>query len=234
MVILLKSLKVSGPGRVRGACGIPCCIGPSFKRLVSQHRRLRRVGNFRVPQLRELPKRFPSIQRALLSVNVLGVLGEQVVMNGPEAAGLASLLGAEVAVPKHDRFKGSWFTDNFILSYFGTPVRFQDAAKKVAAATQERVLEPGEVLNLSRLGAEPAGEAGSGRDQGVTELLFDDLPVPHADQPLQTHRRRSQSGRQPPLSIACWQMAPGVVIHTSPRSRAAATCCSARRRWRSR
>ena len=81
---------------------------------------------------------------------MLGVLGEQVVMNGQEAAGLAGLLGAEVAVPKHDRFKGSWFTDNFILSYFGTPVRFQDAAKKVAAATQERVLEPGEVLNLSR------------------------------------------------------------------------------------
>lgn len=34
-----------------------------------------------IPELRELPKRFPSIHLALLSVNGLRVLGEQVVMN---------------------------------------------------------------------------------------------------------------------------------------------------------
>ncbi len=103
-----------------------------------------------IPELRELPKRFPSIQLALLAINGLGVLGEQVVMNAEEAAELAGLLGAEVAVPMHYRFKGSWFTDSFILSYNGTPARFLDAVKKVAPATQVRVLEPGEVLNLER------------------------------------------------------------------------------------
>ncbi len=103
-----------------------------------------------IPELRELPKRFPSIQLALLSVNGLRVLGEQVVMNAEQAAELAGLLGAEVAVPMHYRFKGSWFTDSFILSYDGTPQRFLDAAKKVASRTRAVVLEPGEVLNLSR------------------------------------------------------------------------------------
>ena len=103
-----------------------------------------------IPELRELPKRFPSIQLALLSVSGLRVLGEQVVMNAEQAAELAGLLGAEVAVPMHYRFKGSWLTDSFILSYDGTPQRFLDAAKKVASGTRATVLEPGEVLNLTR------------------------------------------------------------------------------------
>jgi L-ascorbate metabolism protein UlaG (beta-lactamase superfamily) len=103
-----------------------------------------------IPELRELPKRFPSIQLALLSVNGLRVLGEQVVMNPEEAAELAGLLKAEVAVPMHYRFKGSWFTDTFILGYDGTPERFMSAATKHAVNTQVRILEPGEVLHLTR------------------------------------------------------------------------------------
>lgn len=103
-----------------------------------------------IPELRELPKRFPSIQLALLSVNGLRVLGEQVVMNPEEAAELAGLLAAEVAVPMHYRFKGSWFTDTFILGYDGTPERFLKAVKTTAADTQARILETGEVLHLTR------------------------------------------------------------------------------------
>jgi L-ascorbate metabolism protein UlaG (beta-lactamase superfamily) len=103
-----------------------------------------------IPELRELPKRFPSIQLALLSINGLSVLGEQVVMNAEQAAELAGLIGAEVAVPMHYRFKGSWFTDSFILSYDGTPERFLAAIKRTASATLARVLEPGEVLHLTR------------------------------------------------------------------------------------
>jgi L-ascorbate metabolism protein UlaG (beta-lactamase superfamily) len=102
-----------------------------------------------IPELRELPKRFPSIQLALLSVNGLSVLGEQVVMNAEQAAELAGLLGAEVTVPMHYRFKGSWFTDSFILSYDGTPERFLAAVRETAPGTQARVLETGEVLRLT-------------------------------------------------------------------------------------
>lgn len=102
-----------------------------------------------IPELRELPKRFPSIQLALLSINGLRVLGQQVVMNAEQAAELAGLLGAEVAVPVHYRFRGSWLTDSFILSYDGTPARFLDAVRKTAPGTQAVVLEPGEVLQLT-------------------------------------------------------------------------------------
>ncbi len=102
-----------------------------------------------IPELDELPKRFPSVQLALLAVNGLGVFGEQVVMNAEEAADLAQRLGAEVAVPIHYRFHGSWFTDNFILSYDGTPERFSTAVKAAAPGTAGVVLEPGQVLTLA-------------------------------------------------------------------------------------
>jgi L-ascorbate metabolism protein UlaG (beta-lactamase superfamily) len=102
-----------------------------------------------IPELDELPKRFPSIQLALLAVNGLSVMGEQVVMNAEQAAELAARLGAEAAVPIHYRFHGSWFTDSFILSYDGTPERFLAAVKTSAPATQGLVLEPGQVLRLA-------------------------------------------------------------------------------------
>ena len=102
-----------------------------------------------IPELDELPKRFPSIQLALLAVNGLSVLGEQVVMNAGQAAELAGRLGADVAVPIHYRFHGSWFTDSFILSYDGTPQRFLTAIQTKAPATAGMVLEPGQVLSLT-------------------------------------------------------------------------------------
>ena len=102
-----------------------------------------------IPELDELPKRFPSIQLALLAVNGLSVLGEQVVANAEQSAELAGKLGAEVAVPIHYRFHGSWFTDGFILSYDGTPERFLAAVKTSAPQTEAMVLEPGQVLRLT-------------------------------------------------------------------------------------
>jgi L-ascorbate metabolism protein UlaG (beta-lactamase superfamily) len=102
-----------------------------------------------IPELDELPRRFPSIQLALLSVNGLRVLGEQVVMNAEQAAEFAGRLGAEVAVPIHYRFHGSWFTDGVVLSYDGTPERFVAATQAGASATAAMVLEPGQVLRLA-------------------------------------------------------------------------------------
>lgn len=107
-----------------------------------------------IPELMEIPKRFPSIQLALLPINGLRVLGQQVVMNAEEAAQLAGALGAEVAVPIHYKFHGSWFTDTFILGYDGTPERLVEAARRVAAKTQVQVLEPGERLRITRCNAE--------------------------------------------------------------------------------
>ena len=102
-----------------------------------------------IPELDELPKRFPSVQLALLSVNGLRVMGEQVVMNAEDAAELAGRLGAEVAVPIHYRFHGSWFTDRFVLAYDGTPERFMAALPARAPTTAGVVLQPGQVLRLA-------------------------------------------------------------------------------------
>jgi L-ascorbate metabolism protein UlaG (beta-lactamase superfamily) len=103
-----------------------------------------------VPALEEIPKRFPSIQLALLPVNGLRVLGTQVVMSAEEAARFAAMLNAEVVVPIHYRFHGSWFTDTFILDYDGTPERFATAVTRVAPNTVARILETGERLKLLR------------------------------------------------------------------------------------
>jgi L-ascorbate metabolism protein UlaG (beta-lactamase superfamily) len=102
-----------------------------------------------IPELDELPRRFPSIQLALLAVNGLRVMGEQVVMNAEQAAEFAGGLGAEVAVPIHYRFHGSWFTDGVVLSYDGTPERFLAAATARAPKTAAMILEPGQVLRLA-------------------------------------------------------------------------------------
>lgn len=102
-----------------------------------------------IPELDELPQRFPSVQLALLSVNGLRVLGEQVVMNAEQAAEFAGRLGAEVAVPIHYRFHGSWFTDGVVLSYDGTPERFVAATQARAPTTAAMVLEPGQVLRVA-------------------------------------------------------------------------------------
>jgi len=71
-----------------------------------------------IPELRDLPGRFPRVDLALLSVNGLGVTGAPVVMNAEEAAELAGILKARVAVPIHYAFTGSVFTDTFILKFF--------------------------------------------------------------------------------------------------------------------
>jgi L-ascorbate metabolism protein UlaG (beta-lactamase superfamily) len=102
-----------------------------------------------VPELSKVAEKFPSIDLALLSVNGLSVIGGgRKVMTAEEAADLCAILKPKVAVPMHYTFKGSWFTDTFILSYDGTPERFAAAAQKVAPATQVRILEPGAPLSL--------------------------------------------------------------------------------------
>ena len=99
-----------------------------------------------IPELRQLPKMFPSIDLALLSVNGLSVFGEPVVMSAEEAGELAGVLKARVAIPMHYRFVGSWFTDTFVLGRNGTPERFVKAAQRMAPDTEVRVLEPGQPL----------------------------------------------------------------------------------------
>jgi L-ascorbate metabolism protein UlaG (beta-lactamase superfamily) len=103
-----------------------------------------------VPEHAELARRFPSIQVALMPVNGLHVMGEQVVMNAEEAAGLVAALHAEVTVPIHYAFHGSWFTDGVVLDYDGTPDRFVTAVRAAAPSSTARVLAPGQTWTVTR------------------------------------------------------------------------------------
>jgi L-ascorbate metabolism protein UlaG (beta-lactamase superfamily) len=98
------------------------------------------------PELKEAAKKAAPVDVALPAVNGLRAMGSQKVMNAEQAAELMSLLQARVAVPTHYTFKGSWFTDTFVLGYDGTPERFVKAVARVAPTTEARVLEPGQRL----------------------------------------------------------------------------------------
>jgi L-ascorbate metabolism protein UlaG (beta-lactamase superfamily) len=120
-----------------------------------------------IPELKQVADRFPKIDLALVPINGLVAMDEQVVMNAEEAATLVGWLKPRVAVPIHYRFHGSWLTDKFVLKYNGTPERFQAAAKNASEKTIVRVLEPGQLLSIVRVppedkepeaGAEPAAE----------------------------------------------------------------------------
>ena len=103
-----------------------------------------------IPELRELASRFEKFDLALLAVNGLRVMGVPVVMSAEEAAELAGVMKARVAVPIHYAFTGSPFTDTFVLSRNGTPDRFVAAAKQHAPLTDVRVLSPGQRLVIGR------------------------------------------------------------------------------------
>jgi L-ascorbate metabolism protein UlaG (beta-lactamase superfamily) len=102
-----------------------------------------------IPALEEeLPKRFPSIDLALLPVNGLHAGGEQVVMTDVEAARLAGELRAPVVVPIHYAFHGGIIFDTLALRYHGSAEGFVKAAKTSAPTADVRVLPPGQRLEI--------------------------------------------------------------------------------------
>jgi L-ascorbate metabolism protein UlaG (beta-lactamase superfamily) len=104
--------------------------------------------SLKIPELEGIAARVPPIDVALMPVNGLRAVGHQVVMNAEEAADVVAMLHPRVAVPMHYTFKGSWFSDTFILGYDGTPERFVVAVQKAAPDTKTVVLAPGELLVL--------------------------------------------------------------------------------------
>jgi L-ascorbate metabolism protein UlaG (beta-lactamase superfamily) len=109
------------------------------------------ADTLRIPELDEVPRRFPSIDLALLPVNGLQIrptFNRQVVMSAEEAGELCAVLRPNVAVPTHYAFTAGPIRDRLFLKYNGTPERFQQAAARHAPATSVRVLPPGEPCQL--------------------------------------------------------------------------------------
>ncbi|HEU4537303.1 MAG TPA: MBL fold metallo-hydrolase, partial [Polyangiaceae bacterium] len=143
----------AGPLTITGAPGAHGVDEVTFV-LEGKGRRVYFGGDTKlIPELAEVHRRFPAIDLALLPVNGLHILpafNQQVVMSADEAARLAGQLAAEVAVPTHYAFRGSWATEAFVLRRDGSPERFVEAARRAAPATRVRVLPPGQRLTIER------------------------------------------------------------------------------------
>jgi L-ascorbate metabolism protein UlaG (beta-lactamase superfamily) len=104
-----------------------------------------------IPELRTLPDRFPRFDVALLPVNGLRIrlqLNRQVVMDAGQAAELTAALRPRLAVPHHYAFTGGWLGDRLITKSDTDPLRFTDAARRIAPGCATRVLRPGEPLTM--------------------------------------------------------------------------------------
>jgi len=106
-----------------------------------------------IPELSELPLRFPKIDVALLAINGLQIrpLGNRkMVMNAQDAAELCRIIRPRYAVPIHYTYKGGPIMDTLVLKYAGKPEgltwEFQQAAARLAPETSVRILAPGEPL----------------------------------------------------------------------------------------
>lgn len=108
-----------------------------------------------IPELRDIPRRFPQIDLALLAVNGLQIrplLNRPVVMNAQEAGEFCGLLHPRFAVPMHYTFTGGALSDHLLLKYNGTAEEFAQAAARHAPETTVRILLPGQPLVIEQAG----------------------------------------------------------------------------------
>ena len=106
-------------------------------------------------ELREVARRFPSIDLALLPVNGLRIrplFNRQVVMNAKEAAELCAILRPRVAVPIHYAFTAGPIRDRLLLKYTGTAEEFAREAALRAPETTVHILPPGEPFPIHPTG----------------------------------------------------------------------------------
>ncbi len=104
-----------------------------------------------IPELSEIPSRFPEIDLAILSVNGLTIrpmFNKQVVMSATQAAELCAIIKPKVAVPIHYNYTGGSFHDKYILKYNGNANQFADSAQVKAPNTKTFILATGDILTI--------------------------------------------------------------------------------------
>lgn len=109
------------------------------------------ADTLRIPELDEVPRRFPAIDLALLPVNGLRLrpaFNRQVVMNAEQAGEYCATLRPRLVVPIHYAFTAGAWRNRLFLKYDGTPERFQAAVAAHAPDTAVKVLAPGEPLTI--------------------------------------------------------------------------------------
>ena len=105
-----------------------------------------------IPELRELPLRFPAIDLALVPTNGLRLrplLNKKVVMDAQDAADLVALLQPRVAIPHHYAFTSGPIGDRILTKSDRDPAAFARAAVGTSPGVDVRILEPGERADLA-------------------------------------------------------------------------------------
>jgi L-ascorbate metabolism protein UlaG (beta-lactamase superfamily) len=101
-----------------------------------------------IPEFKEVAKRFPKIDVALLPINGLTIrpLGnKRVVMHAEDAATLTAWLSPEVVIPIHYRYIPAWYRRP-LIRFERDPELFVRASKKRAPKVEVKVLATGEVF----------------------------------------------------------------------------------------
>lgn len=104
-----------------------------------------------IPEFKEVAKRFPNIDVALLPINGLTIrpLGnKRVVMNAEDAATLTTWLNPKVVIPIHYRYTPAWYRRP-LIRYEREPDVFVRAVTRHSSEVAVKVLTPGEVLELT-------------------------------------------------------------------------------------
>jgi len=106
-----------------------------------------------IPELEELPARFPNIDLALVPINGLRIrplFNKKIVMDAEDAARLVALLNPALTIPHHYSFTSGPFGDKLITKGDRDPNTFVRAAQRLSPESQVLVTIPGERVDLSR------------------------------------------------------------------------------------
>ncbi len=107
-----------------------------------------------IPELDELPTRFPRIDLALVPTNGLRIrplLDKKIVMDAQDAARLMAVLKPAVAVPHHYAFTSGPVGDRLLTKGDRDPSHFVDAVARVAPQVRAKIIRPGERLDLAAM-----------------------------------------------------------------------------------
>jgi L-ascorbate metabolism protein UlaG (beta-lactamase superfamily) len=105
-----------------------------------------------IPEFKEVARRFPNIDVALLPINGLTIrpLGnKRVVMNAEDAATLAAWLSPKVVIPIHYRYTPAWYRRP-LIRFERNPELFIKAVAKHAPEVEVKVLEPEEIFEVGQ------------------------------------------------------------------------------------
>lgn len=102
-----------------------------------------------IPELDELPSRFPKIDLALVPTNGLRIrplFNRKIVMDGHDAARLIAMLQPAIAIPHHYAFTSGLIADRLLTKADSDPQTFVTAANQLAPEIPIAVINPGQRL----------------------------------------------------------------------------------------